>query len=117
MAGIAGYRNAPAEAGPGNRQVLQPAAHKADDLVAAAARSDCLWMCVVPSQQAVLPSGQPEKIVFLLEPFDLGSGRCKFRPVWTRDQLAFVVEGLVAHRVPSGKPSEIDLAAAFKFAP
>src|SRR6266436_2376286 len=33
------------------------------------------------------------------------------------DELAFVVEGLVAHRIPAGKPAEIDLAATLQLAP
>src|SRR6266851_5564360 len=48
----------------------------------------------------------------LLEPFDLGPGRRL-----SVDQFAFGVKRLVAHRIPSGKAAEIDLAAALQFLP
>src|SRR5690242_12476220 len=117
MSRISGDRYAPAETRARDRQVLQSATHKADDFIAAAARSDRVGMGVIPGQQAVLPSGQPEKIVFLLEPFDFRPAWRQLRAVRSVQKLALVVERLVAHRVPSGKPPEIDFAAVFEFAP
>src|SRR4029077_7134599 len=47
-----------------------------------------------------------------LDPFDLGAGRRA-----AADELALVIEGLVAHGVPTGEAAEIDLAAPLQLLP
>ena len=110
--GIARHRNAPAEAGARDRQILKPAFDEADDLVAPAARRDRIGMSLVIGKQPILPGGKPEEVILLLNPFDLGTG---WRlPV---DKFALVVERFIAHRIPAGEAAEIDLPAAFQFLP
>ena len=110
------HRHAPGKAGARDRQILEPAPDEADHFVAAAARRHCVGIGFVKRQQPLLPRRQPEEVIFLLQPFDFGAGR---RPsaIWAVDELAFVVESLVAHRIPPGKAAEIDFATARQFLP
>src|SRR6202040_2549437 len=107
VVGVARDWNSPAEAGARDRQVAQARLNKADDLVAPAARRDRIRICIVIGQEPVLPRRKPKKVVFLLQPFDLGPARRL--PI---NQFTLVVKRLVAHRIPPGKAPEINLAAA-----
>src|SRR5207249_8360627 len=72
---------------------------------------------LVPGQEPVLPRRKPEEEIVLLQPLDISAGRRKLLAAGTREQLALIVEGFVAHRIPAGKAAEIDLAAPLQFAP
>src|SRR6516165_891358 len=110
--GIPRHWDAPAKAGARDRQIAQTGFDKADHLVTPAARGDRIGVRVVMSQQPVLPGGKPKEVILFFEPFDLGPGRrLPF------DEFALVIKRLVAHRVPSGKGPEIDLAAALELLP
>src|SRR5258708_18673325 len=112
MPGIAGHRDAPAEAGARDGEVAQAALDEAHHLVAPRARRDEVRVLVVEFEQPVLPRRQAEEIILLLDPFDLGAGRRA-----TADELALVIEGFVAHGVPAGEAAEIDLAAPLQLLP
>src|SRR6185312_125949 len=97
---------APREAGARDRQIVEPALDEAHHLVAARARRDEFGMALVMVEKAVLPRGEAEEIILLLDPFDFGAGRRL-----AGDELALVVERLVANRIPAGELAEIDFAA------
>ena len=92
-------------------KILQAAAHEALHLVGARVGSDELGMRLVMGEQSVLIGRQPEEIALLLDPLDRRPLRRQFLAV-VRGllELALVVIGLVAHRVPAGIFVEIDVA-------
>ena len=108
--GIAGYRHAPIERCARHGKILEPAAHEALHLVRPRLGSDELRVRFVMGKQPVLKRREPEEIAFFLDPLDGRALRRQFPAVRTFLQLAFVVEGLVAYRIPAGIFVEIDVA-------
>ena len=102
---IARDRDAPAEAGARDGEVLEPAADEADDLVAARGREHEVRVGLVEGEEPVLPGGEAEEVAGLLDPLDRRPGRRL-----AVHELALGVEGLVADRVPAGILAEIDVA-------
>src|SRR6478735_12701201 len=67
-------------------------------------------MRLVMGEELVLIGREPEEIALLLDPLDRRSLRRQLLAVGSFRQLAFVVIGFVAHRVPAGILAEIDIA-------
>ena len=65
LRGVPRHGDAPVEARPGDRQVLQAAADERDDLVVRALRRDRVGVVLVVREQRVAERGQPEEPVGL----------------------------------------------------
>jgi hypothetical protein len=106
----AGHLDAPVEAGAADREVAQPALDEAPDLVQAARRAHEVGIVAVEREQRLLVLRQAEEPGFLDRPFDRRALRRElFAPLALR-QLALVVIGLVAHRVPALVAVEVEVA-------
>ena len=103
-------RDAPLERGAADREVPQAATHEGDHLVAPGLRADEIRVVLVMLEQPVLPGRQPEEIGRLLDPLDLRARGRDLLAVGRIGQLGLGIEGLVAHRVPTGVAARIDLA-------
>ena len=108
--GSPGHGDAPIESRARNRQILEAATHEALHLVRPRVGSNELGVRVVVSKQPFLIGRQLEEIALLLDPFDRRALWRQLAAVRRLFQLALIVVGLVAHRVPAGIFVEIDVA-------
>ena len=112
-----GHLHAPVEAGAADGKIAQTAFDEAHHLVSAAVGLDEVWLAAVQVQQLVLILRQAEEPAFLHRPFDRSALRRQLLPPLACHKLLLVVEGLVAHRIPTLIPVQIEVAIGFHLAP
>ena len=102
----------PVEAGPRNRQIVEPALDEAEDFIAAAVGLDEFGVRGIMVEQSLLIGRQLEKPALLDGPFDRRSLR-RAALLALPGQFARVVKRLVADRIPAFVAAEIEVAIGF----
>ena len=101
MAGGSRNRHAPIKAGARHAEILQPAFHKTKNLISAAFRANKVGMIAIKLKQWLLIFGQAEEPGFLRCPLNGCPLRRKALVPFPIDQLAFVIKGFIANRIPT----------------
>src|SRR6476469_5213686 len=110
MIGAARNRDPPGEAGAADAEVLEPTLDEAKHFVAAARRLDEARMGGIMVEQFLLVGRQAEEPAFLDRPFDRRALWRELFAALALDQLALVVIGFVADRVPAVVAVEREVA-------
>src|SRR3546814_1713323 len=113
MGRTAGYRNAPIETRPRNREVRQAATNEAQDFIPSAIGLDKFWIALDMRDQPVGIGGQTEKPAFLDGPFNRRTLGGEFDVPFPFGQFLFIVKSFVANRIPAFVTALIDIAICF----